>query len=169
MATSLGAAALATGHYVQRAEGPAGPILKRARDHDRDQSYFLFTTTPEQLTRLVFPLGGLIKSEVRELALALGVPVAGKADSQDICFVPKGSYADTIERLRPGAAEAGDIVHVDGRVLGRHEGIIHYTVGQRKGLGIAAADPLFVIKLEADKQAGSYIVRAAESRARRSS
>jgi tRNA-uridine 2-sulfurtransferase len=152
MATSLGAAALATGHYIQRTEGHHGPELRRARDTARDQSYFLFATTPGQLQRIVFPLGGFVKPEVRELAEALGIPTAGKADSQDICFVPKGSYADTIERLRPGAAEPGDIVHVDGRVLGRHNGIIHYTIGQRKGLGIASTDPLFVIRLDAASQ-----------------
>ncbi len=152
MATSLGAEALATGHYIQRTEGITGPILRRARDEARDQSYFLFATTPSQLTRLVFPLGGFLKPEVRALAEALGVPVAGKADSQDICFVPKGGYADTIERLRPGAGEPGEIVHVDGRVLGRHAGIIHYTIGQRKGLGIAAAEPLFVVRLDAARQ-----------------
>jgi tRNA-uridine 2-sulfurtransferase len=152
MATSLGAAALATGHYIQRVEGPSGPMLSRARDAARDQSYFLFATTHDQLQRLVFPLGGFVKAEVRALAEALHIPTANKADSQDICFVPKGSYADTIERLRPGAAEPGDIVHVDGRVLGRHEGIIHYTIGQRKGLGIASTDPLFVIRLDAARQ-----------------
>ena len=152
MATSLGAEALATGHYIQRTEAPAGPRLLRARDAARDQSYFLFATTPAQLQRLVFPLGGFLKPEVRDLAVALGVPVAGKADSQDICFVPKGSYADTIERLNPGAAEAGDIIHIDGRVLGRHDGIIHYTVGQRKGLGIAAAEPLYVVRLDAARR-----------------
>jgi tRNA-uridine 2-sulfurtransferase len=152
MATSLGAAALATGHYIQRTEGPHGPTLQRARDVARDQSYFLFATTTDQLQRLVFPLGGFVKSEVRALAAALGVPVAGKADSQDICFVPKGSYADTIERLRPGAAEPGDIVHVDGRVLGHHNGIIHFTIGQRKGLGIATAEPLFVLRLDAARR-----------------
>ncbi len=149
MATSLGAEALATGHYIQRSEGPAGPMLLRARDAARDQSYFLFATTPAQLTRLVFPLGAFLKPEVRSLAEALGVPVAGKADSQDICFVPKGNYADTIERLRPGAGEPGEIVHVDGRVLGNHDGIIHFTVGQRKGLGIASSEPLFVVRLDA--------------------
>jgi tRNA-uridine 2-sulfurtransferase len=148
MATTLGAAALATGHYVQRAESATGVQLKRARDQARDQSYFLFATTPDQLDRLAFPLGGFEKPEVRELAVALGVPVAGKADSQDICFVPKGNYADMIEKLHPGAAEPGEIVHIDGRVLGTHSGIIHYTVGQRKGLGIAAAEPLFVIRLD---------------------
>ena len=149
MASSLGAAALATGHYVQRAEGPHGPVLKRARDHARDQSYFLFSTTTAQLSQLVFPIGGLTKDEVRDLAIEMSIPVAAKADSQDICFVPKGSYAATIERLRPGAAEPGEIVHVDGRVLGTHNGIIHYTIGQRRGLGIAARDPLFVVRLDA--------------------
>lgn len=148
MATTLEAAALATGHYVQRSDGMGVPQLRRARDDARDQSYFLFATTPGQLARLAFPLGGFLKPEVRRLAAALGVQVADKPDSQDICFVAKGSYADTIERLRPGASEAGDIVHVDGRVLGRHEGIIHYTIGQRKGLGIAAAAPLYVVKLD---------------------
>jgi tRNA-uridine 2-sulfurtransferase len=150
MAKSLGAAALATGHYVQRAESSDGPVLKRGRDAARDQSYFLFATTHRQLQQLVFPIGGFEKPEVRELAEALGVAVAGKADSQDICFVPKGSYADTIERLQPGAAEPGSIVHVDGRELGHHNGIIHFTIGQRKGLGVATGDPLFVVKLDAE-------------------
>ncbi len=149
MATSLGATAMATGHYIQRGVDPAGPYLARARDDARDQSYFLFATTADQLARLAFPLGGLLKSEVRALGAALGVTVAAKADSQDICFVPKGNYAETIERLRPGAAEPGDIVHVDGRVLGQHDGIIHYTIGQRKGLGIATGEPLFVVRLDA--------------------
>ena len=152
MATSLGAEALATGHYIQRTMGPIGPILKRARDAARDQSYFLFATTQAQLARLVFPLGGFIKPEVRALAASLHVPVAAKADSQDICFVPNGTYADTIERLHPGAAEPGDIVHVDGRVVGQHSGIIHYTVGQRKGLGVALGEPLFVVRLDAQRR-----------------
>ena len=152
MVTSLGAGALATGHYVQRGLSPAGPIMQRARDDARDQSYFLFATTPNQLARLAFPLGGFLKPEVRALATALGVPVAGKADSQDICFVPKGNYAATIERLHPGAAEPGDIVHTDGRILGTHNGIIHYTVGQRKGLGVASGEPLFVIRLDPSRR-----------------
>ena len=152
MAASLGAEALATGHYVQRRVVGDGFELRRGLDAARDQSYFLFATTPAQLAKLVFPIGGLVKFDVRLLAEALGVPVAAKPDSQDICFVPKGNYAATIERLRPGAAEAGDIVHLDGRVLGRHDGIIHYTIGQRRGLGMASADPLFVIRLEADKR-----------------
>ena len=148
MAKSLGAVALATGHYVQRADVDGRPTLRRARDVVRDQSYFLFGTTPDQLSKLAFPIGGFEKAEVRALASALGVPVAGKPDSQDICFVPKGNYADMIEKLHPGTAEPGEIVHVDGRVLGTHAGIIHFTVGQRKGLGIAAAEPLFVLRLD---------------------
>jgi tRNA-uridine 2-sulfurtransferase len=152
MATSLCAEALATGHYIQRRNGAHGPTLHRARDQARDQSYFLFATTPSQLQQLAFPLGGMLKPDVRALGAQLGVPVANKADSQDICFVPKGNYADTIERLRPGAAEPGDIVHVDGKILGRHDGIIHYTIGQRKGLGVAIGDPLYVIRLDALKR-----------------
>ena len=152
MATSLGADALATGHYIQRAMVNGRPQLRRSRDEARDQSYFLFSTTPAQLDRLAFPLGGFEKPEVRALAAALGVPVAAKADSQDICFVPKGNYADMIERLKPGAAAPGEIVHVDGRVLGTHPGIIHFTVGQRKGLGIPSPEPLFVVRLDAARR-----------------
>ncbi len=147
-ARELGAEALATGHYVERREGPDGPELYRASDSERDQSYFLFATTRDQLNFLRFPLGGLPKAEVRALAEAFELPVAEKPDSQDICFVPSGRYADVIERLHPGAASAGDIVHIDGRVLGRHDGIIHFTVGQRKGLGIATGEPLFVVALD---------------------
>lgn len=149
MATSLGAEAMATGHYIQRAMIDGRPRLLRSRDAARDQSYFLFGTTTEQLERLAFPLGGFEKPQVRALAEALGVPVAAKADSQDICFVPKGNYAEMIERLKPSAAAPGEIVHVDGRVLGTHAGIIHFTVGQRKGLGIPSAEPLFVVRLDA--------------------
>ncbi|MEE9140891.1 MAG: tRNA 2-thiouridine(34) synthase MnmA [Alphaproteobacteria bacterium] len=149
-ARELGADALATGHYVRRTLGPEGPELRRAADGDRDQSYFLFATTREQLAFLRFPLGGLLKHETREIARRLGLAVAEKPDSQDICFVPQGSYAGLIERLRPGAAEAGDIVHVDGRVLGRHDGIIRYTVGQRRGLRIGGTEePLYVVRLDA--------------------
>ncbi|MGF1456294.1 MAG: tRNA 2-thiouridine(34) synthase MnmA [Alphaproteobacteria bacterium] len=148
-ARDLGAEALATGHYVRRMEGPAGPELHRAVDPERDQSYFLFATTRDQLDFLRFPLGGLPKSETRALAARLGLEVATKPDSQDICFVPTGKYTSVIERLRPGAAEAGEIVHVDGRVLGRHDGIIHFTVGQRRGLGIALGDPVFVVGVDA--------------------
>jgi tRNA-uridine 2-sulfurtransferase len=148
-ARDLGADALATGHYIQRTEGPDGPELRRAVDPDRDQSYFLFTTTREQLAQLWFPLGHMPKARVRELALELNLPVAAKPDSQDICFVPSGRYADVISRLRPDAVEGGEIVHIDGRVLGRHDGIINFTVGQRRGLKIPGPDMLFVVRLDA--------------------
>lgn len=149
-AHELGADALATGHYARRVEGPAGPELHRAGDDGRDQSYFLFATTPEQLTYLRFPLGGQAKTETRAIAQSLGLSVADKADSQDICFVPNGSYARVVERLRPDAADPGDIVHMDGHILGRHDGIIGYTVGQRRGLGVGgSAEPLFVVALDA--------------------
>jgi tRNA-specific 2-thiouridylase len=150
IARDLGADCLATGHYVQRVMGAAGPELHRAVDPARDQSYFLFATTPEQLDFLRFPLGGLHKPQVRALADDFGLVVADKPDSQDICFVPTGGYADVVARLRPGAVEAGEIVHVDGRVLGRHEGVIHYTVGQRKGLDLGGlSEPLYVVRLDA--------------------
>jgi tRNA-specific 2-thiouridylase len=148
-ARDLGAAALATGHYVRRVVGPSGPELHRAADPARDQSYFLFATTPPQLDFLRFPLGGLPKDETRALAARFGLPVAAKPDSQDICFVPNGSYTRVVEKLRPGAAEPGDIVHVDGALLGRHDGIIHYTIGQRRGLGVGTGEPLYVVRLEA--------------------
>ena len=153
LATSkdLGAEVLVTGHYVQRLDGPNGPTLARAVDADRDQSYFLFGVTKQQLATLWFPLGGLPKAEVRELARKFDLPVADKADSQDICFVPTGRYTDVIERLKPGALEAGKIVHIDGRVLGQHEGIINYTVGQRRGLKIPGPEPLFVVRLDAGR------------------
>jgi tRNA-specific 2-thiouridylase len=151
-ARDLGAAALATGHYVRSRPGPSGFELYRARDAERDQSYFLFATTREQLSFLRFPLGDLDKANTRRLAREFALPTAEKSDSQDICFVPTGRYTEIIERLRPGAAEAGDIVHVDGRVLGRHKGIINYTIGQRRGIGVAAADPLYVVKLDADRR-----------------
>jgi tRNA-specific 2-thiouridylase len=151
-ARDLGAQALVTGHYVDRRMGPCAPELYRAADADRDQSYFLFATTPEQLAFLRFPLGSRKKAQVRALARRLALPVAEKADSQDICFVPHGRYSDVIERLRPGAAEAGPIVHVDGRVIGRHNGIINFTVGQRRGLGIAAVEPLYVVRLDAGRR-----------------
>jgi len=151
-ARDLGADALATGHYARRVAGRAGPELLRAADPAKDQSYFLFATTRAQLDLLRFPLGGMSKDETRSLAARLRLPVAAKPDSQDICFVPNGSYAAVVEKLRPGAAEPGEIVHVDGRVLGRHAGIIHYTVGQRRGLGIgdalARGVRLFVVRLE---------------------
>ncbi len=148
-ARDLGAAALATGHYVQRREGPEGPELHQAFDPARDQSYFLFTTTAEQLAFLRFPLGGLPKAETRAIAGRLELPVAAKPDSQDICFVPSGSYARVVEALRPGAAAPGDIVDLGGRVLGRHAGIINFTIGQRRGLGIGGSEaPLYVVRLE---------------------
>jgi tRNA-specific 2-thiouridylase len=147
-AKQLGADALATGHYVRSRKAGNRRGLFRPVDGERDQSYFLFATTPEQLDFLRFPLGGMTKAEVREIARGLGLAVADKHDSQDICFVPTGKYAEVIERLKPGAAEAGDIVHIDGRVLGHHQGIIHYTVGQRRGLGIASGEPLYVVHLD---------------------
>ncbi len=149
-AAELGADVLATGHYIERREGPEGPELYRAIDGARDQSYFLFATTPDQLKRLWFPLGGLRKPDVRELAREIGLSVAEKSDSQDICFVTSGRYTDIIARLRPDAADPGEIVHVDGRVLGRHNGVMHYTVGQRRGLNLASSEPLYVVRLEAD-------------------
>jgi tRNA-specific 2-thiouridylase len=149
-ARELGAKALATGHYIaSRALPGGGRALYRARDEERDQSYFLFATTREQIEFLRFPLGDLTKAQTRELARRFALPVAEKPDSQDICFVPTGRYADVIERLRPGAAAAGDIVDLSGRVLGRHAGIINFTIGQRRGLGIAAAEPLYVVRLDA--------------------
>jgi tRNA-specific 2-thiouridylase len=148
-ARDLGAAALATGHYIRSRSNGRHRALYRPVDLDRDQSYFLFGTTREQVDFLRFPLGGMPKAEVRALAAEFGLSVAGKQDSQDICFVPQGRYSDIVARLRPEAATGGEIVHIDGRVLGRHEGVMHYTVGQRRGLGIAAADPLYVVHLDA--------------------
>jgi tRNA-specific 2-thiouridylase len=148
-ARELEADKLATGHYIELRDGPGGPELYRARDAERDQSYFLFATLREQLDFLRFPLGDKTKAEVRELARAYGLAVADKHDSQDICFVPTGRYTDVIERLLPGAADPGDIVDLSGRVLGHHHGIIHFTVGQRRGLGIAAGEPLYVVRLDA--------------------
>jgi tRNA-specific 2-thiouridylase len=149
-ARELGAAVLATGHYVaSRALPGGGRALYRAREAERDQSYFLFATTRAQLDLLRFPLGDRTKAETRDLARRFGLSVADKQDSQDICFVPTGHYADIIERLRPGAAGPGEIVDLDGRVLGHHDGIIHFTVGQRRGLGIAAGAPLYVVRLDA--------------------
>ncbi|CAA9403444.1 MAG: tRNA-specific 2-thiouridylase MnmA [uncultured Rubellimicrobium sp.] len=154
VARDLDADCMATGHYIRREMGADGPELHRAADHARDQSYFLFSTTPEQLSYLRFPLGGLpSKAETRALATRYGLPVADKPDSQDICFVPNGNYASVIEKLRPGAAEPGDIVDHEGRTLGRHDGVLRYTVGQRRGLGIGGLEePLFVIRLDADKR-----------------
>jgi tRNA-specific 2-thiouridylase len=151
-AQGLGAEALATGHYVRRAAGPAGPELRRAADPARDQSYFLFATTREQLGFLRFPIAGLTKPEVRGAAVALGLKVAAKPDSQDICFVPEGDYVTVIDKLRPQGREAGEIVHLDGRVLGRHQGITGYTIGQRRGLNVAVGEPLFVVRIDPDQR-----------------
>ena len=151
MARELGADCLATGHYVRRVIGPAGPELHRAADPARDQSYFLFATTDAQLDFLRFPLGGLPKTQVRALAEAAGLRNAAKPDSQDICFVPDGDYAKVVRSVRPEGVLAGDIVHATtGAVLGRHKGIIHYTVGQRRGLEIGGlAEPLYVTGINA--------------------
>jgi tRNA-uridine 2-sulfurtransferase len=152
VARDLGAEALATGHYVRRVAGLAGAQLHRAVDPARDQSYFLFATTREQLGYLRFPLGGLEKPVVRRVAAELGLSVADKPDSQDICFVPEGRYTTIVDRLRPQGALPGDIVHLDGRRLGRHEGVTRYTVGQRRGLNVAVGEPLFVVRLDADRR-----------------
>ena len=152
-ARELGADILATGHYVASRNLPAGGRgLYRAREEERDQSYFLFGTTQEQLSILRFPLGERTKAETRELARQYGLAIADKHDSQDICFVPTGHYADIIERLKPGSAEPGSIVDLDGKVLGEHAGIIHFTIGQRRGLGVAGGTPLYVIKLDAERK-----------------
>ncbi|KUF11758.1 tRNA 2-thiouridine(34) synthase MnmA [Pseudoponticoccus marisrubri] len=153
-AQDLEADCMATGHYIQRKTGAAGAELHRAADWTRDQSYFLFSTTQTQLDFLRFPLGHLpSKDATRELAAKYGLAVADKPDSQDICFVPDGNYAGVIEKLRPGAAEPGEIVHADGRVLGQHKGVIHYTIGQRRGLGIGGlSDPLYVVRLDVDNR-----------------
>ena len=149
-ARELGARVLATGHYVaSRALPGVGRALYRARDTERDQSYFLFATTSEQLDLLRFPLGDMTKQQTRELARRFGLSVAEKHDSQDICFVPSGHYSDVIERLKPDAAEPGEIVDLEGHVLGTHAGIIHFTVGQRRGLGVATGAPLHVVRLDA--------------------
>jgi tRNA-uridine 2-sulfurtransferase len=144
----LGAEAMATGHYVDRLDGPGGVQMRRADDQARDQSYFLFATTRQQLEYLRFPLSRTPKPQVRDIARQLGLKIHLKPDSQDICFVPEGKYTTLIDRLRPQGREAGDIVHIDGRVLGRHEGITGYTIGQRRGLNIAVGEPLFVIRIE---------------------
>ncbi|HEY4942843.1 MAG TPA: tRNA 2-thiouridine(34) synthase MnmA [Rhizomicrobium sp.] len=149
-ARELGAAALATGHYVQRVAGADGPELHRAVDDARDQSYFLFATTGAQLDYLRFPLGGMPKRAVRALASELGLGVADKPDSQDICFVPDGKYSSIVEKLKPDAAKPGVIVDLKGEIVGRHDGVIHFTVGQRKGLGLSGnEEPLFVVALDA--------------------
>jgi tRNA-specific 2-thiouridylase len=151
-AKDLGADALATGHYIRSsangAPGSSRRALYRPVDADRDQSYFLFATTQDQIDFLRFPLGDLSKPQVRALAAEMGLSVAHKQDSQDICFVPQGKYSDVIAKLRPEAATPGDIVHLDGRVLGRHDGILHFTIGQRRGIGVATGDPLYVVHID---------------------
>jgi tRNA-specific 2-thiouridylase len=152
-ARELGAAALATGHYVaSRRIGDGSRALVCAADADRDQSYFLFATTREQLDYLRFPLGDMTKPQARELARRFGLTIADKQDSQDICFVPTGRYTDIIGRLRPNAVLPGDIVDLDGRIIGKHQGIVHFTVGQRRGLGIASSAPLYVVRLDAESR-----------------
>ncbi|QBQ47543.1 tRNA 2-thiouridine(34) synthase MnmA [Brevundimonas naejangsanensis] len=148
VARDLGAEAMATGHYVRRATHGNRSQMRKAVDHSRDQSYFLFATTQDQLDYLRFPLADLEKPQVRGVAASLGLRIASKPDSQDICFVPTGDYRTLIDRLRPQGREAGDIVHMDGRVLGRHSGITDYTIGQRRGLNVAVGEPLFVVKLD---------------------
>ena len=151
VAKDLGADCMATGHYIKRIMGPEGAELHRAHDHGKDQSYFLFATTREQLDYLRFPLGSFSKSETRSLAVKFGLNVASKPDSQDICFVPTGKYTDVIEKIRPLSGIAGNIVHLNGQVLGKHRGIMYYTIGQRRGLGLpdgSGEDPLFVIKID---------------------
>jgi tRNA-specific 2-thiouridylase len=155
-ARELGAEALATGHYVKRTGGAKNAELHRAADYTRDQSYFLFATTQSQLDYLRFPLGDLPKTRTREIALELNLPVAQKPDSMDICFVPGGRYADVVKKLRPEAMQPGEIVHQDGRVMGKHEGIAHFTIGQRKGLNLQEQSgenraPLFVVGIDAAK------------------
>lgn len=169
-AKDLGAEALATGHYVRRIEGQNGAELHRGADPVRDQSYFLFTTTQQQLDFLRFPLGALSKPETRALADRYGLPVAAKPDSQDICFVPDGDYASVVKRLRPEACEAGDIVDEKGNALGRHEGIVHFTVGQRKGLDLSARQgennaPLYVLRIDPAQR--QVVVGPRESLAKR--
>ncbi len=154
LARELGADCLATGHYVRRVAGPQGAELHRALDPARDQSYFLFATTQEQLDYLRFPLGGMPKANVRAIAAEMGLGVAMKPDSQDICFVPNGDYASVVRKVRPEAARDGPILDMQGRELGRHKGLIHYTVGQRKGLDLGGlAEPVYVVRLEPETQA----------------
>ncbi|MGV9010891.1 tRNA 2-thiouridine(34) synthase MnmA [Brevundimonas sp.] len=153
VARDLGAEAMATGHYVRRSEGTNGQSqMRKAVDHSRDQSYFLFATTRDQLDYLRFPLADLEKPQVRGVAAALGLRIAAKPDSQDICFVPNGDYRTLIDKLRPQGREAGEIVHMDGRVLGNHAGITDYTIGQRRGLNVAVGEPLFVTRLDPAKR-----------------
>ena len=151
-AKELEADVLATGHYVQQVSGKEKSELHRAFNDKKDQSYFLFATTQEQLDFLRFPLGGMTKDQTRDHAKRLGLEIANKPDSQDICFVPDGKYIDVVRKLRPGAVEPGEIVDQSGNILGQHEGIINYTVGQRRGLNIGGGDPLYVLKLESSSK-----------------
>ena len=151
-ARGLGAEALATGHYIELRQGTGGPALYRAADSERDQSYFLYSIPAADLAFLRFPLGAMNKAEVREIAAECGLSVADKPDSQDICFVPNGHYRDVIEKLRPEAGCEGDIVDLSGRTLGRHKGIVNFTIGQRKGLGLASSTPLYVVAIDAKER-----------------
>ena len=166
MARELGAVAMVTGHYIATQKGADGWEMHRPKDLARDQSYFLFSTTQEQMDFLRFPLAALGKDEIRDYAAALGLMVADKPDSQDICFVPNGDYAGVIKRLRPDCSLPGEIVHLDGTVMGTHQGVLHYTVGQRRGLGIATGDPIYVVAIDADKRQVIVGPRAALARAR---
>ena len=164
-AKDLGAEALVTGHYIETSFNDGQWQMRRPVDEKRDQSYFLFSTTPEQLSFLRFPLAYLTKNEIREFAAKLALPVADKPDSQDICFVPNGDYATVIERLRPDCSLPGEIVDMDGNILGQHQGVLHYTVGQRRGLGVAIGEPLFVVRIDADTR--QVIVGPKDALARR--
>lgn len=164
-ARDLGAEALVTGHYIETSFNDGQWQMRRPVDEKRDQSYFLFSTTPEQLSFLRFPLAHLTKNEIREFAAKLALPVADKPDSQDICFVPNGDYATVIERLRPDCSLPGEIVDMDGNILGQHQGVLHYTVGQRRGLGVAIGEPLYVVRIDADKR--QVIVGPKDALARR--
>lgn len=165
-ARELGAVALVTGHYIATQQGATGWQMHRPRDLARDQSYFLFSTTQEQLDFLRFPLADLTKEEIRDYAALIGLEVADKPDSQDICFVPNGDYAGVIKRLRPDCSLPGEIRTMDGAVLGQHQGVLHYTVGQRRGLGVATGDPLYVVAIDADKREVIVGPREALARAR---
>ena len=164
-AKDLGAEALVTGHYIETSLNDGQWQMRRPVDEKRDQSYFLFSTTPEQLSFLRFPLAHLTKNEIREFAAKLALPVADKPDSQDICFVPNGDYATVIERLRPDCSLPGEIVDMDGNILGQHQGVLHYTVGQRRGLGVAIGEPLYVVRIDADTR--QVIVGPKDALARR--
>ena len=164
-AKDLGAEALVTGHYIETSFNDGQWQMRRPVDEKRDQSYFLFSTTPEQLSFLRFPLAHLTKNEIRAFAAKLALPVANKPDSQDICFVPNGDYATVIERLRPDCSLPGEIVDMDGNILGQHQGVLHYTVGQRRGLGVAIGEPLYVVRIDADKR--QVIVGPKDALARR--